>query len=82
MPSSSAERLIAVAKRNFPDHSVKTFKIRIRGHLFRGLVVKEDGRYFAYENLCQHLPITLDVNGSEFFSHDKKYLQCHMHGAM
>jgi nitrite reductase/ring-hydroxylating ferredoxin subunit len=82
MPSLSAERHIAIAKRNFPNQSVKPFKIRIRGQVFSGLVVKENDRYFAYENLCQHLPITLDLNGSEFFSNDKKYLQCHMHGAM
>lgn len=39
-------------------------------------------RYYAYKNLCQHLPITLDLKDNNFFSHDKKYLQCQMHGAM
>jgi nitrite reductase/ring-hydroxylating ferredoxin subunit len=82
MSSYAAEKQIAISKRNFENNTVKSFKVRIGTRVFRGLVVKENNKYFAYENICQHLPITLDLNGDNFFSHDKKYLQCHMHGAM
>lgn len=62
--------------------SARSFTTKIRGRLFRGFVVLKAGRYYAYQNLCQHLPITLDLNDDDFFTHDKRHLQCHMHGAM
>ncbi len=73
---------VSISKKNFQDPGAKPFQAKIRGHIFQGLVVKKDGKFFAYHNLCQHLPITLDLRDGNFFTHDKKYLQCHMHGAM
>jgi len=48
---------------------------------------KSEGRWlkaslFAYLNVCKHLPVTLDLNDDNFFTFDKAFLQCHMHGAM
>jgi len=85
--SSSASRpvvdhSISISKRNFPEPGAKPFQVKVRGHIFQGIVVKKGGKFFAYQNLCQHLPITLDLKDGNFFTHDKKYLQCHMHGAM
>lgn len=62
--------------------TTRPFETKVKGRTFQGLIVKKNGKYFAYENLCQHLPITLDLNDNHFFNHDKSYLQCHMHGAM
>ena len=73
---------VVVSKKNFPDQSAKSFKTKIRGRVFRGLVVRRGDKYFAFRNLCQHLPITLDLNDDRFFNHEKTQLQCHMHGAL
>lgn len=73
---------VTVPKKNFPDHSAKSFKTKVRGRVFRGIVVRKGDKYFAYQNLCQHLPITLDLNDDRFFNHEKTELQCHMHGAL
>ena len=77
-----AGTLVTVSKKNFEPLTARSFKTKIRGRVFKGFVVKKDGRYYAYQNLCQHLPITLDLNDDDFFTHDKAHLQCHMHGAM
>jgi len=75
-------KYVFISKRNFSDLSTRSFQVVVKGKLFQGFVVKKGGRYFAYQNLCQHLPITLDLRDSDFFTHDKQFLQCHMHGAM
>lgn len=62
--------------------TAKSFKTKVRGKVFQGFVVKKGGKYYAYQNLCMHLPITLDLNDDDFFTYDKAHLQCHMHGAM
>ena len=74
--------VVAISKKGFEDLTAKSFKSKIRGQIFQGFVVKKDGKYYAYQNLCMHLPITLDLNDDNFFTHDKSQLQCHMHGAV
>jgi nitrite reductase/ring-hydroxylating ferredoxin subunit len=39
------------------------------------------GEIVAYENLCRHLPITLDYGDGEFFSNDGSLFVCQTHGA-
>lgn len=78
----SGDIIFGMTKKGFPDASAKSFQVKIRGKLFQGFVVRQGDHFFAYRNLCQHLPITLDLNDEDFFSHDKKFLQCQMHGAM
>ena len=73
---------VGLSKKGFADLSAKSFKAKVRGQVFQGFVVRQGDKYYAYRNLCQHLPITLDLNDEDFFTHDKKYLQCQMHGAM
>lgn len=76
------EIIVVVSKKGFKDKQTRSFESRLHGRLFKGFVVREGDSFFAYQNLCQHLPITLDLNDNSFFSHDKKHLQCQMHGAM
>lgn len=82
MSRSFPSHVVAVPKKNFKDLTARSFKTRVRGQVFQGFVVQKAGKFFAYHNLCQHLPITLDLGDDDFFTHDKSYLQCHMHGAM
>jgi nitrite reductase/ring-hydroxylating ferredoxin subunit len=72
---------VTVSKKNFQDLTSRSFQIKVHGHIFQGFVIRRQDKFFAYQNLCQHLPVTLDLNDNSFFTHDKAYLQCHMHGA-
>ena len=74
--------LVAVPKKNFAELTARSFKTKVRGRVFQGFVVRKAGKFYAYQNLCQHLPITLDLEDDEFFTYDRTHLQCHMHGAM
>ena len=45
-------------------------------------MVRKGANFYAYQNLCKHLPVTLDLNDNSFFNHDKTLIQCQMHGAL
>jgi len=77
-----SDRFTVIQKKNFKEGSSKSFSAKVGSKSFEGFVVKKNGRFYAYQNLCQHLPITLDLKDGRFFSHDRKALQCHMHGAL
>jgi len=81
MPSHIS-RQIAVSKKNFKDLSARSFHLKVHGYIFHGFIVRKKDKYFAYQNLCQHLAISLDLKDDNFFNHDKTFLQCHMHGAL
>jgi nitrite reductase/ring-hydroxylating ferredoxin subunit len=80
--SGIVSRIAVVSKKNFADLTGRPFKLVLRGRIVEGFVVRKGDRYFAYQNLCMHLPITLDLKDDDFFTHDKTHLQCHMHGAI
>lgn len=71
-----------VVPKKMADNSAKGFEAKVKGRVFRGILVRKGGKFYAYQNLCQHLPITLDLNDERFFNHEKTHLQCHMHGAL
>ncbi len=73
---------IIVTKKNFGDLTARGFTMRVRGKSVEGFVVRKGDRYYAYENVCQHLAVTLDLKDENFFTHDKRHLQCQMHGAI
>ena len=71
-----------VSKRKFEEGEGRSFVGRVQGKIFKGLVVRKGDKFFAFENLCRHLPIPLDLEDDQFFSHDHSFLQCQMHGAL
>ena len=74
--------LAEVSKKKFEDGQGRSFSARAGGRNFKGFVVRKNGQFFAYENVCQHLPIPLDLEDDNFFSYDKAQIQCQMHGAL
>ncbi len=78
-----AEATVVVSKKKLSvDPSTIDFQVKINGQIIKGFVVRKGQHYFAYQNLCKHLPVTLDLNDNSFFNHDKTLLQCQMHGAI
>jgi len=74
--------MVRIPKKKFEELSAKPFSVKIKGKVVNGFVTKKNGRFYAYLNLCKHLPVTLDLKDGNFFTFDKAHLQCHMHGAM
>jgi nitrite reductase/ring-hydroxylating ferredoxin subunit len=80
---SPSETVVVVSKKKLSaDPSTVSVQLKIKGHIVKGFVVRKGNGYFAYQNLCKHLPVTLDLNDNSFFTHDKSNLQCQMHGAV
>jgi len=83
MISSPAEATVVISKRKLlAERATASFQVKIHGQIIKGFVVKKGTQYFAYQNLCKHLPVTLDLNDNNFFNHDKTLIQCQMHGAL
>lgn len=83
MNTSLSEATVVVLKKKLSaDPSTSDFSIKIKGKIIKGFVVRKGKGFYAYQNLCKHLPVTLDLNDNSFFNHDKTLLQCQMHGAL
>lgn len=48
---------------------------------FRGFVVRRNGRWFAYANICPHARHPLDMLPDEFLVQDGSMIRCMSHGA-
>lgn len=47
-----------------------------------GFLARFNEKIVAYENVCRHLPLTLDYDDNRFFDSEGKFLICQTHGAM
>jgi nitrite reductase/ring-hydroxylating ferredoxin subunit len=47
-----------------------------------GFVALFDGQVVAYENLCRHIPLTIDYGDNRFFTTDGRHFVCQTHGAV
>lgn len=61
--------------------SVK-FKFRRDGISRDGFAAMVDGQVIAFENVCRHLPLTIDYGDNQFFTGDGKAIICKTHGAV
>ena len=83
MKANLSEATVVFAKKKLSsDPSTTDFSVKIKGKIIKGFVVRRGSGFYAYQNLCRHLPVTLDLNDNSFFNHDKTMLQCQMHGAL
>ena len=48
----------------------------------QGFLARLEDGWVAYENRCRHLPISLDMDDSQFFTRDNAYFFCQSHGAL
>ena len=61
--------------------SVK-FKFRREGISRDGFAAIFQGQVIVYENVCRHLPLTIDYGDNQFFTDDSKEIVCKTHGAI
>jgi nitrite reductase/ring-hydroxylating ferredoxin subunit len=57
------------------------FKYRDEGIEREGFLVYFKNQVAAYENVCRHIPLSLDNGDGQFFSQHGTHLLCHTHGA-
>jgi nitrite reductase/ring-hydroxylating ferredoxin subunit len=66
---------------DLPEGTTKRFSFKCNGVRVDAFVANFKGEIVAYENLCRHLPVTLDYGDGEFFSNDGSLFVCQTHGA-
>jgi len=59
----------------------RKFMLEIDGREEECFVVNVAGTLHAYVNRCLHVPMTLDWVENQFFTEDRRYIQCATHGA-
>lgn len=57
------------------------FTYRQEGISREGFVALFNGEVVAYENVCRHLPISLDYGDAHFFNPAQTHFICQTHGA-
>ena len=64
------------------DPGALGFSVGGGGWPFQGLVVRQNGQFAAFLNVCAHLkhPLNLDADG--FMTPDRRLLRCASHGAL
>ena len=72
-------RLISVAE--LQEKKSFKFTYRQEGIQREGFVAIFQGQVVAYENVCRHVPITLDYGDGRFFNSHETHFICQTHGA-
>lgn len=65
-----------------PEGSTLKFQFEQEGIQREGFVAHVQGRFVAYENVCRHLPLSLDYADNRFFTPDGRNFICQTHGAV
>ncbi|MDB6064285.1 MAG: (2Fe-2S)-binding protein [Pedosphaera sp.] len=55
---------------------------RSGGKPAEGFLARFQGQLVAYENVCRHLPLSLDYDDGRFFSRDGQHFVCQTHNAI
>lgn len=77
------EQRIPIATRaEVPERGAKKFTFERDGVVEEGFVIRYKGRFFAYRNLCSHIPLKMDQDSGLFFNPSGGNLVCKNHGAM
>jgi nitrite reductase/ring-hydroxylating ferredoxin subunit len=70
------------ALRDVPEGATFKFQFTRKGRKVVAFLARVRGRFVAYENVCRHLPLTLDFDNNQIFTADGKHFFCQTHGAV
>ena len=77
---SARQRIAAVA--DLTEGATLKFQFKRQGRVVEGFLARFQDRFVAYENVCQHLPVSLDYDDNRFFTKDGDHFICQTHGAL
>jgi nitrite reductase/ring-hydroxylating ferredoxin subunit len=58
------------------------FEIEQESGLLEGFIVRQDGSYYAYRNVCPHTGSQLDYLEHQFLDSESALIQCAVHEAL
>ena len=75
-------RIRLASETDLTDGQSLKFSFQRGSETVDGFLARFGGKIVAYENLCRHLPLTLDYDDNRFFDSEGKFIICQTHGAM
>jgi len=75
-------RIKIIQESGLDDGESVAFKFLREGKQIDAFLIRFEGRFHAYENVCRHLPVGLDYGDAQFFNREKDFLVCRTHGAL
>ncbi len=63
------------------EGAARPFQYRLDGVKREGLILRASHEIVAFENVCRHLPVSLDGGTGDFLITARNHLICHAHAA-
>jgi nitrite reductase/ring-hydroxylating ferredoxin subunit len=79
---SIVRRIRIASASSVSEGSTQKFQFVRDGKTVAGFIARVQGRLVAYENVCRHLPVSLDYDDNRFFTEDGAHFICQTHGAI
>jgi nitrite reductase/ring-hydroxylating ferredoxin subunit len=76
------DRRLITTLRDLEREGTAKFVFKQEGIPRNGFVALFEGQVMAYENLCRHIPLTIDYGDNRFFTTDGRHFVCQSHGAI
>lgn len=80
--STPTEKTRIAASAQLAENATIKFTFESSEGKQEGFVFFRSGQYYAYQNTCAHLSLSLDMEDDDFFTVDGDMLQCKTHGAV
>src|SRR5487761_2055661 len=80
MLTNNNEYLWLTTSENLRDGSYLKLDVYYAGEIIPVVVIRYQGKCFAYRNRCLHMPRELDCIEDKIFDESGQYLRCSMHG--
>ncbi len=77
-----SERSFLCSIDELPDPGSRGFSLELSGEVLDLVLVKRQGRLYAYRNRCPHTGVNLEWRADQFLDPSECYIQCATHGAL
>jgi nitrite reductase/ring-hydroxylating ferredoxin subunit len=64
------------------DGESRAFSFQRNDQRIDAFLIRYEGSFHAYANVCRHLPVSLDYEDGQFFNREKNFVVCRTHGAL
>ncbi len=82
MTESAYEEVVVGHLDELDDPGCREFRIGSGDWPFKGFVVRQGAKVYAYQNFCMHVGYPLNWQPDQFLTKDRRQIICASHGAL